>query len=257
MTTDSELSEPRNSSKATTALYPGMIADQRPTIELAAEPQLSRALLLRIAELAIFLAAVIGAVALGLGIIDYFSEQPYVGAYLLAYAGFRVADLLVRDDHPDARVDELGRRIGEQVPLLALFAAAPFEQRTFPIVGEPPAWLSALGLLLALAGFWLALGARIQLAFYSIDPADPTRRVLVKSVFYRHVRHPMYLGMFLALVSWPLLFGAPIVFVTTLVIGGVITFRAIQADEIQLRERFGSEYEQYLRETDALIPSMW
>jgi len=256
MGSETEAASAQGSGKSTRALDPALLSNQRPTIELASEPQLSRPLLLHLAELGIFLAAVIGAVALGLGITDYFSEQPYIGAYLLAYAGFRVADLLVRDDRPNPRGDELGRRIAEQMPVLVLFAAAPFE-RTYIFGGEPPQWLSALGLLLALAGLWIALGARIQLAFYSIDPADPTRRVLVKTVFYRHIRHPMYLGMFLALASWPLLYGAPIVLVTTLVVGGVITVRLIHADEMQLRERFGADYEEYLRETDALIPSMW
>jgi len=256
MSADSEGQSVSGAGKSTGALDSLPLETTRPTIELAAEPQLSRGLLLHLAELGIFLAAVVGAVALGLGITDYFSEQPYVGAYLLAYAGFRIADLLVRDERIDARVDELGRRIGEQMPLLVLFAAAPFE-RTYIFGGEPPQWLSALGLVVALTGLWLALGARIQLTFYSIDPAHPEHRLLVKSVFYRHIRHPTYLGMFLALTAWPLLYGAPIVLVTTLVVGGIIAVRSIRAEEALMRERFDAEYEEYVRETDALIPSLW
>jgi protein-S-isoprenylcysteine O-methyltransferase Ste14 len=81
--------------------------------------------------------------------------------------------------------------------------------------------------------------------------------LLVKSVFYRHIRHPTYLGIFLALAAWPLLYGAPIVLVTTLVVGGIIAFRNIRAEEALMRARFGAEYEEYVRETDALIPSLW
>src|SRR5512137_2227272 len=60
---------------------------------------------IRVSELIVFLVAVVGAVALGLGISQYFSEHPYTLAYLIAYAGFRFADVLVREDFeppPDA-----------------------------------------------------------------------------------------------------------------------------------------------------------
>lgn len=256
MNVDTEAGE-ASAAGRTTSSFAGAASEQgRPALEVVHEPYLSRTLMLRLAELAIFLAAVVGAVALGLGISDYFSEHAYVGAYLLAYGGFRLADVLVREDERHDQRDELGRRIGEQLPLLALFAAAPFE-RTYLLGGGPPEWLSIFGLILALVGFWLALGARIQLAFYAFDPRNPGRRVLVRSVFYRHVRHPMYLGLFLALAAWPLLYGAPIVLVTALVVGGLVAHHHIAAEEALMRDRFGEEYEDYCRETDALIPSLW
>src|ERR1039458_4698218 len=54
---------------------------------------------LRLGELVIFLVAVVGAVALGLAITSYFTAHTYIAAYLLAYAGFRCADLLVREEY--------------------------------------------------------------------------------------------------------------------------------------------------------------
>src|SRR6266849_4669696 len=54
-----------------------------------------RSLGLRIGELVIFVAAIVGAVALGLGISDYLGAHPYIFGYLAAYAAFRFADLLV------------------------------------------------------------------------------------------------------------------------------------------------------------------
>ena len=77
----------------------------------------------------IFLVAVVGAVALGLAITSYFTAHTYIAAYLLAYAGFRCADLLVREEYgPDPTRDALARRIADQAPLLLLFFAAPFER---------------------------------------------------------------------------------------------------------------------------------
>lgn len=216
----------------------------------------TRDLFLRLGELAIFLTAMICAVALGLGITDYFHDHRYVAAYLLAYAGFRLADLLARDEGEDVHRDSLARRIFNQMPLLVLFAAAPFE-RTYVYGGEAPAWVAALGLLLELAGLWLALGARIQMHFFSSDPSGREGTQLVRSGFYRYVRHPTYSGMFLVLFAWPFEYGAPVTALFTLVIGGFVLHGQILGEERQLHERFGAEYETYCRETDSLIPSIW
>src|SRR5713101_6266935 len=168
-------------------------------------PHYIRSLAMRFGEAAIFLVAVIGAIALGLGITDYFAEHRYVFAYVVAYAGFRVSDLLVREDAADLPArEELVRRISVQLPLLAMFAAAPFE-RTYIYGGTSPAWLSALGLLLELLGMWLALGARIQLGFFSSGKGGENS-VPVKRGFYRYIRHPIYAGTFLVTLSWPLVY---------------------------------------------------
>ena len=101
---------------------------------------------LRLGELVIFLVAVVGSVALGLAITSYFRAHTYIAAYLLAYAGFRCADLLVREEYgPDPTRDALSRRIADQAPLLILFFAAPFE-RTYLYGGEAPRWISGLAL---------------------------------------------------------------------------------------------------------------
>ena len=114
----------------------------KPTVPLTANPAMAppevravpipdslpdRNFLLRLGELAIFLVAVVGAVALGLAITSYFRAHTYIAAYLLAYAGFRFADLLVRDEYgPDPARDAVIRRVADQGPLLLLFFAAPF-----------------------------------------------------------------------------------------------------------------------------------
>ena len=87
-------------------------------------------------------------------------------SYLAAYAGFRFADLIVGENEEDCPAhEELSQRIAVQLPILVTFAAAPFE-RTYLYGGSAPAFVSALGLLIALWGMWLALGARVQLDFY-------------------------------------------------------------------------------------------
>ncbi len=228
--------------------------EERPFIDRI--PQ--RNFVLRAAELAVFLTAVVGAVALGLGITSYFSEHAYIGAYLLAYAGFRLADLLVRDDYSiDPSPESLARRLANQVPVLILFAAAPFE-RTYIYGGEPARWSAALALLLELAGLWLALGARIQLGFFSWEEKDGVhQQVLVRSGFYRFLRHPTYSGVLLALFAWPIAYEAWMSAVLTLIIGGGIAYYAIKWEEHDLIARWGDEYRKYREETDAVIPNLW
>lgn len=217
-----------------------------------------REAIVRFGEQIIFVTAVIGAVALGLGITDYLRDHRYISAYLIAYIGFRFAELMVGVDprHPAEPADAHAQRIMTQIAILILFAAAPFE-RTYLYGGEPEKWVAALGLLLELGGLWLALGARIQLRFFSSDNSGRERMILVKTGFFRYVRHPIYAGVMLVMFAWPLEFAAPIVALATLIIGGMIARRQIRADEAILSARFGEEFEQYRRVTDALIPSIW
>jgi len=218
----------------------------------------SRDAVVRFGEQVIFVTAVVGAVALGLGITDYFRDHRYISAYLIAYIGFRFAELMVGEDprHPAEAAEAHAQRIQSQIAVLILFAAAPFE-RTYLYGGEPQKWVGALGLLLELGGLWLALGARIQLRFFSSDKSGRERMILVKTGFFRYLRHPVYAGVLLVMVAWPLEFAAPIVAIATLIVAGVIARRQILADEAVLAARFGQEFEEYRRVTDALIPSIW
>ena len=213
-----------------------------------------RSLGLRIGELVIFLVAVVGAVALGLGISDYLSAHRYILGYLAAYAAFRFADLLVRDDRSLTR---LSRRVTNQLPLLALFAGAPFE-RTYLYGAEAPRWLAGTGLLIELVGLWLVLGARVQLGYFSSASYSAHQpRVLVRRGLYRYIRHPTVAGEMLVLLAWPFEFGAPITFIVTLIILSIVAFRVIMEEEAEMLAEFGDEYAAYMRQTDNLIPNVW
>ncbi len=238
----------------------GTTADEAAEIvfEPLAGARPDRNFFLRLAELGIFLVAVVGAVALGLAITSYFTEHTYIAAYLLAYAGFRFADLLVRDEYgPDPAQDAMIRRVADQGPLLLLFFAAPFE-RTYLWGGEAPRWISGLALGLELGGFWLALGARIQLGFFSLEKHNGIEgHALVRRGFYRFIRHPVYAGIYLALVAWPIAYGAPISALLSIVIVGSVLRRLISREEKVLIERYGEEYRQYREASDAMIPNLW
>jgi protein-S-isoprenylcysteine O-methyltransferase Ste14 len=246
------------SRKSTGELKPatGSLEKASPAATLVLEQPMPRDLAVRAGELVILLAAIIGAVALGLGISDYLGEHPYVAAYLIAYAGFRFADLLVRDEEA-LGLDRarFARRVMYELPLLAVFFAAPFERDFYS--GDAPKWLGALGLLLELIGLWLALGARIQLGFFSPANADGARPGLVRGGLYRYIRHPIYAGEFLVILAWPFEYGAPITLLLTLIIGVAAMRRRIRDEEAEMVARFGDEYAGYMRATDNILPNVW
>src|SRR3984957_6024614 len=248
---------PKSNGKTTGGLKPMTATLLADAIASPGEhPHFARSLALRFAETTIFLVAVIGAIALGLGITAYFAEHHYVLAYLVAYAGFRFSDLIVREDAEDSPPrEELSRRITVQLPILLVFAAAPFE-RTYFYGGLASELASASGLFLELVGMWLALGARIQLGFFTAG-RTPEHPVLVKRGFYRYLRPPIYAGTFLVTFAWTIIYGAPVTAVLTLIVGAILAQRRIKSEEVMLRARFGEEYDAYQRKTDALIPAVW
>jgi protein-S-isoprenylcysteine O-methyltransferase Ste14 len=216
-----------------------------------------RGFTIRLAELIVLMIAIVGAVAFGLGISKYLREHRYVGAYLMAYAVFRCADLLVRDDAAlGLDRERFSRRIMYELPLLALFFAAPFE-RTYIYGGEAPRWLAGLGLLIELAGLWLALGARIQLGFFSPSSSADETPALVRGGLYRFIRHPIYLGEFIVLFAWPFEYGAPITLVIASIVGIFVMRRRMRNEEAEMLAQFGDQYADYRRVTYYLIPNVW
>ena len=122
-------------------------------------------------------------------------------------------------------------------------------------------WLAAcegVGLgLVALANailYWsrLALGRSFRLG--AVRPRDEDR--LVEGGPYRWVRHPMYtavlslaLGLAVLVQSWLLL----ALFVALL----ALIVRMIPAEEQQLRDSYGSDYERYSRRSKRLLPLLY
>ena len=222
-----------------------------------APPLIRRDFAVRLAELVIQLAAIVGATAIGLGISAYFSSHPRVTAYLAAYAAFRFADLLMREQTAlGLDAVRFSRRMINELPLLALFFAAPFE-RTFIYGGEAPRWLGTLGLIIELAGVWLALGARIQRAYFSPGSNHNSHRALIRNGLYRFVRHPIYTGEFFVIMGWPFEYGAPITLLLTAVLGFTFTHRRIRREEADMIAEYGDVYVAYMERTDRMIPNLW
>jgi len=118
-----------------------------------------------------------------------------------------------------------------------------------------PAWLRILGLTLSVLCvpllWWVfrSIGKNISETVLIKDQHE-----LVTSGPYQWVRHPLYGGALVLLLSISLVFGDWIIMGYTLV--GIMAFRllVIPAEEKQLLKAFGEAYECYQSRTGALLP---
>ncbi len=79
---------------------------------------------------------------------------------------------------------------------------------------------------------------------------------LVKDGYYKHIRHPLYLGEILRNLGIVSVFSSGIG-ILLVMIGAIFLIFRIKTEEEMLLEAFGSEYEDYERKTKRLIPYVY
>jgi protein-S-isoprenylcysteine O-methyltransferase Ste14 len=178
-------------------------------------------------------------------------------ASLLAFVGPASITVTERERVPRPRTSQLPRR---RAPVMANLTA--FVLFLLSLCARPGAFGDSAALLLAFAGFSLAaagaafvLKARIELGrAWSLVPDADRATGLVTSGPYRHVRHPIYLGLSvhtlgqaLAFASWPALVVLFAGIVPTLM------WRAA-AEETVLTAMFGEIYAHYRSQTRMIVP---
>lgn len=72
---------------------------------------------------------------------------------------------------------------------------------------------------------------------------------------YRYIRHPRFLGMFLELIGWVLIFRSRLGLVAA-ALGLVLLVRRIDAEEALRASRFGAAYEDYHQRMWRLVPGV-
>ncbi|MCI0709700.1 MAG: isoprenylcysteine carboxylmethyltransferase family protein [Chloroflexi bacterium] len=113
-----------------------------------------------------------------------------------------------------------------------------------------------LGIALLCGGLWLFV-MTIRLFFNvgqgTLAPWDPTRHLVVVGV-YRYVRNPMISGVFSILLGKAILFGSLPVLIWALVFMAVNMIYMPLIEEPGLRDRFGAEYDEYVRHVPRWLP---
>ena len=119
-------------------------------------------------------------------------------------------------------------------------------------------WPVAAGIVLIVAGIGLrawsiaTLGRFFQ---YQIK-VQPGHRVVTAGP-YRYVRHPSYSGIALVLIGIALACDDVLSLVAVVILGGVGLAVRIRAEERQLTQALGDEYQRFAAERKRLVPGVW
>lgn len=84
-------------------------------------------------------------------------------------------------------------------------------------------------------------------------PVDAPKE-LVTVGFYRYMRNPMYAGIVLILTGYFLWFGYWSLLIYTLIVFGIVHLFITLYEEPALKRKFGSSYEEYLRQVPRWVP---
>jgi protein-S-isoprenylcysteine O-methyltransferase Ste14 len=129
---------------------------------------------------------------------------------IVTLARLAPASLEARLASPSAKSQPTADRIVTPLLILALlawFAFIPIDVFRLQLLPPPPAWVSALGAVLSVAGYAVMWTSLYQNAFAAPIVKDQSERgqVLIDTGLYGLVRHPFYLGIllfFLGLALW-------------------------------------------------------
>jgi len=119
-----------------------------------------------------------------------------------------------------------------------------------------PGSARACGALLTAAGAAVVLVAFGQFVVEGRGtpaPPAPTERLVVRGM-YRYVRNPMYLAVLAVICGQGLLLGRPVLFGYGAVVAVLFGSFVRWYEQPSLRRRFGSQYENYLREVPGWLP---
>jgi protein-S-isoprenylcysteine O-methyltransferase Ste14 len=79
---------------------------------------------------------------------------------------------------------------------------------------------------------------------------------LTKKGIYHWIRHPAYLGAIILFLGIPVMLSSILGFLVMLLLVPYLLHR-IKLEERMLIERFGAEYEEYMRQSKRLIPFVY
>jgi protein-S-isoprenylcysteine O-methyltransferase Ste14 len=156
--------------------------------------------------------------------------------------------------------EPLGSQLLHRVPMIlaALVLAAP---RLLPLalrwrILPAGALVPTLGVVLIAVGLGFSVWARRHLGRnWSSRVVVKEDHALIRTGPYSRLRHPIYSGLLLAFLGTAMIIGEVRAFLAFVLL--LISFAIkSQAEEARMREAF-PEYEQYRRETTALIPYVY
>ncbi|MBU2590306.1 MAG: isoprenylcysteine carboxylmethyltransferase family protein [Nanoarchaeota archaeon] len=117
--------------------------------------------------------------------------------------------------------------------------------------------VSYLGIIVALIGFFIRWFGAIILKHQYLQFSVIERRKLVTQGLYSKIRHPCYLGVFIALFGIAMFFSSWAGLLIHLFVIFPLGLRRISNVEAKLSEHFGNSYKKYMKDTKKLIPGIY
>ena len=117
--------------------------------------------------------------------------------------------------------------------------------------------LFAVGVMMIIAGFAIRLVAMATLKRnFSGALRIRENHTLVKNGIYKRVRHPAYLGAIMLLPGIPVMMSSLLGFLVMLLLIPYLLHR-IKLEESMMIDKFGKEYEEYMKSSKRLIPFIY
>jgi protein-S-isoprenylcysteine O-methyltransferase Ste14 len=143
--------------------------------------------------------------------------------------------------------------LGFFIPLIwvfsPLFRFADYKLRPLPLIA---------GTLLLAFGLWIFHRSHADLGTnWSITLEVREKHQLITQGIYRHVRHPMYLALFLYSLGQALVLPNWVAGPSYLVTFGILFAFRVRCEERMMLGEFGGDYEAYMSRTRRLIPGVW
>jgi protein-S-isoprenylcysteine O-methyltransferase Ste14 len=117
-------------------------------------------------------------------------------------------------------------------------------------------YVCALGIVIALLGQLFRI---MVIGFAYIRRGGKDGKVyadsLVQTGFYAHVRHPMYVGNYLIMLGFVLLYGSLWAYLLVLPFFTVVYYSLVKNEENFLQGQFGQEYDEYAAKVNRFIPN--
>jgi len=119
-------------------------------------------------------------------------------------------------------------------------------------------WITLVGACLLIVGISIRVWAIQTLGKHFTATVMLTEgHQLVRSGPYQWVRHPSYLGAFMAIIGCPVFLNAPWATLIAAVSMTIAYYLRIGVEEEMLSAYFGTQYQDYMKHTKRIIPFIW
>ena len=194
----------------------------------------------------------------GFGLDDFFQDLPRTLFFFSALVViFRMSG--------GQMVLQRGKEQGEQPSLFVIliawtlatgFFVPLFSSRKITELNLSP-FFGYLGIFFFHAGMLIRITAvRTLKRQFSIYIAIQENHQLITSGIYSKIRHPIYLGAFLSLTGFALVFPTLLGFLFVIIYSMLLGHRMTQEEKLMLKH-FGSVYEEYISKSYRLIPHIY